>query len=50
MSIEDAPSFLRLADAACYAAKNAGRNTIHVVDAARMQIDTGELRALHLKD
>jgi diguanylate cyclase (GGDEF)-like protein len=50
MSIEDAPSFLRLADAACYAAKNAGRNTIHVVDTARLQVDTGELRALHLKD
>jgi diguanylate cyclase (GGDEF)-like protein len=49
-SIEDAPSFLRLADAACYAAKNAGRNTIHVVDTARLKVDTGELRALHLKD
>jgi diguanylate cyclase (GGDEF)-like protein len=50
VSVEDAPSFLRLADAACYAAKNAGRNTIHVVDTARLKVDTGELRALHLKD
>ena len=45
-SAEDAPTLLRLADAACYAAKNAGRNTIHVVDTARLRIDTGEIRAL----
>lgn len=50
VSVEDGPSFLRLADAACYAAKNAGRNTIHVVDTARLRIDTGELRALHLDE
>ena len=45
-SIEDGPSFLRLADAACYAAKNAGRNHIHMVDTARMHMDTGRIRAL----
>jgi diguanylate cyclase (GGDEF)-like protein len=49
-SAEDAPSLLRLADAACYAAKNAGRNTLHVVDTARLWIDTGEIRALHARD
>jgi diguanylate cyclase (GGDEF)-like protein len=47
-SAEDGPSFLRLADAACYAAKNAGRNQIYVVDTARMRMDTGRIRALNL--
>ncbi len=47
-SAEDVPSFLRLADAACYAAKNAGRNTIHVVGADQTRVDTGKIRALHL--
>jgi diguanylate cyclase (GGDEF)-like protein len=45
-SIGDGPSFLRLADAACYAAKNAGRNHIHMVDTARTHMDTGRIRAL----
>jgi diguanylate cyclase (GGDEF)-like protein len=45
-SIDDGPSLLRLADAACYAAKNAGRNYIHAVDTARTRMDTGQLRAL----
>jgi len=45
-SAEDGPAFLRLADAACYAAKNAGRNQIYVVDTARMRLDTARLRAL----
>jgi diguanylate cyclase (GGDEF)-like protein len=49
-SIEDGSSLLRLADAACYAAKNAGRDTVHVVDTARTQIDTGKLRALNLPE
>jgi Amt family ammonium transporter len=49
-SAEDGPSFLRLADAACYAAKNAGRNTVHVIDTARMHLDTGEIRALRVPD
>jgi diguanylate cyclase (GGDEF)-like protein len=47
-SAEDGPSFMRLADAACYAAKNAGRNTIHVVGADQSRVDTGKIRALHL--
>lgn len=49
-SIEDGSSLLRLADAACYAAKNAGRDTVHVVDTARTRVDTGKLRALHLPE
>ncbi|MEJ0098746.1 MAG: GGDEF domain-containing protein [Pseudomonadota bacterium] len=49
LSIEDGPAFLRLADAACYAAKNAGRNNIHVIDATRTRVNTGEIRALHLE-
>jgi Amt family ammonium transporter len=47
-SAESGPALLRLADAACYAAKNAGRNTIHVVDPDDSRIDTGRIRALHL--
>lgn len=47
-SAEDVPSFLRLADAACYAAKNAGRNTVHVVGSDQSRVDTGKIRALHL--
>jgi diguanylate cyclase (GGDEF)-like protein len=46
LSAEDGPAFLRLADAACYAAKNAGRNQIYVVDTARMRLDTARLRTL----
>jgi diguanylate cyclase (GGDEF)-like protein len=49
-SAEDGPSFLRLADAACYAAKNAGRNTVHVIDTARMHLDTGQIRSLHQQE
>lgn len=49
-SINDGPSFLRLADAACYAAKNAGRNHIHAVDTARTHVDTGRIRALGRED
>ena len=49
-SAEDGPTFMRLADAACYAAKNAGRNTVFVVDASRSRMDTGEIRALHLDE
>jgi diguanylate cyclase (GGDEF)-like protein len=49
-SIDGGSSLLRLADAACYAAKNAGRDTVHVVDTARTQVDTGELRALNLPE
>lgn len=49
-SVEDAPTFLRLADAACYAAKNAGRNQVHVVDTTSTRIDTGRLRQLHTRN
>jgi diguanylate cyclase (GGDEF)-like protein len=49
-SIEDGSSLLRLADAACYAAKNAGRDTVHVVDTARTRVDTARLRALNLPE
>jgi diguanylate cyclase (GGDEF)-like protein len=49
-SIDDGPAFLRLADAACYAAKNAGRNHIHVVDTARTRLDTGQIRTLGLEE
>jgi diguanylate cyclase (GGDEF)-like protein len=47
-SVQDGPSLLRLADAACYAAKNAGRNSVHVVGPAVRASDTGLLRRLHL--
>jgi diguanylate cyclase (GGDEF)-like protein len=49
-SVEDAQSLLRLADAACYAAKNAGRNSVHVVDAGQRISDTGLLRRLPLRE
>lgn len=49
-SAEDGPAFLRLADAACYAAKNAGRNNVHVVDTSSTRIDTGRLRMLRAGD
>ena len=45
-SVEDGQSLLRLADAACYAAKNAGRNSVHVVDIAAGVSDTSRLRRL----
>jgi hypothetical protein len=35
-----------LADAACYAAKNSGRNRIHVVDPDADLLDTGQVRRL----
>jgi diguanylate cyclase (GGDEF)-like protein len=45
-AVADATSLFRLADAACYAAKNAGRNQIHVVDPRFEGIDTGRIRRL----
>lgn len=45
-SVEDGPSLLRLADAACYAAKNQGRNSVHVLDLHHRPADTGLLRGL----
>ena len=49
-SAETPASALRDADAACYAAKNAGRNTVHVIDTARMLLDTGQIRSLHKQE
>lgn len=49
-SVPDGPSLLRLADAACYAAKHAGRNSVHVVGPAFQAADTGLLRRLHLAE
>jgi diguanylate cyclase (GGDEF)-like protein len=49
-SVEDGQSLLRLADAACYAAKNAGRNSVHVVDSKQRISDTGLLRRLHIRE
>jgi predicted signal transduction protein with EAL and GGDEF domain len=49
-AVTDAESLLRLADAACYAAKNAGRNRIHVVDPPSDAAETAQVRRLHLPD
>jgi len=45
-SVQDGQSLLRLADAACYAAKNQGRNSVHVVKPHQRITDTGLLRRL----
>ena len=45
-SVQDGQSLLRLADAACYAAKNQGRNSVHVVGTHQRITDTGLLRQL----
>ncbi len=45
-AVNDAESFFRLADAACYAAKNAGRNKVHVVDPRTDLLDTQKIRQL----
>jgi diguanylate cyclase (GGDEF)-like protein len=45
-SVKDGQSLLRLADAACYAAKNQGRNSVHVVGIHQRITDTGLLRRL----
>jgi diguanylate cyclase (GGDEF)-like protein len=47
-AVRDATSLFRLADAACYAAKNAGRNKIHVVDPRCDSVDTGQVRRLFI--
>jgi diguanylate cyclase (GGDEF)-like protein len=45
-SVQDGQSLLRLADAACYAAKNQGRNSVHVAGIHQRITDTGLLRRL----
>jgi len=45
-AVTDSDSFFRLADAACYAAKNAGRNRVHVVDPRTDHLDTQKIRQL----
>ena len=47
-AVRDASSLFRLADAACYAAKNAGRNKIHVVDPRSDSVDTDQVRRLFI--
>jgi diguanylate cyclase (GGDEF)-like protein len=48
-AVSDTSSLVRLADAAAYAAKNAGRNQIHVVDPRVDDVDTAQVRRLHTK-
>ncbi len=45
-AVKDMGSLFRLADAACYAAKNAGRNQIHVVDPTSGMVDTQRIRRM----
>lgn len=45
-AVRDMASLFRLADAACYAAKNAGRNQVHVVDPRTGIEDTQRIRKL----
>ena len=45
-AVKDMESLFRLADAACYAAKNAGRNQIHIIDARACLEDTKAIRKL----
>lgn len=45
-AVKDIDSLFRLADAACYAAKNAGRNQVHVVSPDADLIDTQVIRNL----
>ncbi|MEO1035933.1 MAG: GGDEF domain-containing protein [Pseudomonadota bacterium] len=43
-AVKDLASLFRLADAACYAAKNAGRNQIHLIDERDVIEDTNAIR------
>lgn len=45
-AVQDMGSLFRLADAACYAAKNAGRNQVHVVDPRTGLADTQRIRKM----
>ncbi len=47
-SVTDGDSWLRLADAACYAAKRAGRNQVHIVDSRFGAADTQRIRNLEV--
>ncbi len=49
-SVKDRDSLFRLADAACYAAKNAGRNQVHIVDAQTDVADTQTIRKLFVDE
>lgn len=49
-AVKDIGSLFRLADAACYAAKNAGRNQVHVVDAQVGVADTQAIRKMFVED
>ncbi len=49
-AVRDMDSLFRLADSACYAAKNAGRNQVHVVDARMGLVDTQAIRKLFIED
>jgi diguanylate cyclase (GGDEF)-like protein len=49
-AVKDIESLFRLADAACYAAKNAGRNQVHVVDAESGLADTQAIRKLFAQE
>lgn len=49
-AVKDVDSLFRLADAACYAAKNAGRNQVHLVDANTDVADTQVIRKLFDKE
>lgn len=49
-AVKDMNSLFRLADAACYAAKNAGRNQVHVVDAETGLADTQAIRKLFIEE
>ncbi len=45
-AVQDMASLFRLADAACYAAKHAGRNQVHIVDPWSRIVDTQRIRQL----
>ena len=49
-AVSDIASLIRLADAACYAAKHSGRNQIHVVDPRLDGYDTARVRRLRTVD